>query len=885
MKILELRALRGPNYWSVHRQKLIAMRLDIESLEKRPTNEIEGFPERLEAMFPEMYEHQCSENRDGGFFFRVREGTWIGHVVEHIALEIQKLAGMDVRFGRTRETNVKGVYNVVFSYMEENVGLFAAMVSVDIARKLVDGEAYDIEADIQKMREMRDRERLGPSTGAIVEEAAARGIPYSRLNNSSLVMLGYGVNQKRVQATISSTTSNIAVDIACDKEETKNLLKKANVPIPDGLMVRYEDELEEAINTLKYPIVIKPINGNHGKGATININNWEEALDALDYAQEYSKKVIVEKFIHGHDFRLLVINYKLVAAAKRTPAYVMGDGKLTIQELINIINSDPKRGYGHENILTVITVDGSTYDILDKKGLSLDSVLPEGEILYLKKTANLSTGGTSTDVTDLVHPYNVFLAERIARIIGLDICGIDIMATDIATPINENGGTVLEVNAAPGFRMHVAPTEGLPRNVAAPVIDMLFPPGTEATIPIVAVTGTNGKTTTTRLIAHMMKNIGHKVGYTTTEGIYIQNMMMMEGDCTGPQSAEFVLRDPAVDFAVLECARGGILRAGLGFEKCDIGIVTNVTEDHLGLKDIETLDEMAMVKSVIPETVKREGFAILNADDDRVYNMCRGLECNVALFSLDENNPRIIQHCINGGIAAFTENGYITISKGGWKIRIEKIVNVPLTMSGKASFMVQNILPAVITGFVRSLTVEDIKVALQTFIPSPTTTPGRMNLFQFREYNIMVDYAHNPSSFQAIGKYLEKITEFPKIGIIAAIGDRRDEDIISIGRISAQIFDEIIIRYGKNLRGRTPDEIVELLQSGIYQERPEMKLKIIPGEKESISYAIDNAEKGAFIIVCTEEGQSALEIIRKYKEEEDQKFLIEEDLMVLQEQE
>jgi cyanophycin synthetase len=869
MKIREIRAMRGPNYWSIRRHFLIVMKLDLEDMEERPTNKIVGFRQRLEKMFPSLHTHHCSEGHAGGFFKRVDEGTWMGHVVEHIALEIQTLAGMDVGFGRTRSTAEPGVYNVVFTYMEEKVGIYAAKAAVRIAEALVEGLEYDLEEDLQKMREIREDERLGPSTGSIVQEAQARGIPWIRLNRNSLVMLGYGKNQKRIQATITSQTSSIAVEIACDKEDTKNLLEAANIPVPRGRIIYDEEDLDAAIASIGYPLVLKPINGNHGRGATINIKTRPEAIEALAVAKKISRSVICEKFITGFDHRLLVIDYRFVAAAKRTPALVTGDGKSTIRQLIDEVNKDPRRGYGHEKVLTSIKVDDNTMQILNEKGLTVDSVIPKGEVLFLKSTANISTGGTATDVTDLVHPHNVFMAERIARIIGLDICGIDIMTDDISESLTESGGAILEVNAAPGFRMHLAPTDGLPRNVAEPVIDMLFPPGQPFRIPIVAVTGTNGKTTTTRLIAHMAKTVGNNVGFTTTDGIYIQNIMMQRGDCTGPQSAEFVLKDPTVDFAVLECARGGILRAGLGFHRCDIGIVTNVAADHLGLRDINTLDDMARVKSVVVDSVRDEGTAILNADDELVANMARNLKCKIAYFSMDEKNPLIREHCNKGGLAAIAENGYITICKGNWKIRVEKIVNIPLTFRGKAVFMVQNILPAVLTGFIRNFKIEDIRLALETFIPSPVQTPGRMNLFEFRKFSVMVDYAHNPAGFQAIARFLEKIEAKPKIGIIAGVGDRRDEDIISLGALAAKMFDEIIIRQDRNLRGRSEHDIIDLMVKGIQSVDTGRKYHVIPSEKEAIEFAFKTAKKGSFIIICSDVVPDALDQVMRYKEEED----------------
>ncbi|MBL7926062.1 MAG: cyanophycin synthetase [Bacteroidia bacterium] len=870
MRILEIRAMRGPNYWSIRRHKLIVMKLDLEDLEEKPTNLIEGFPERLERALPSMFSHRCSEDYEGGFFHRVRTGTWMGHVAEHVALEIQSMAGMDTGFGRTRSTGEYGVYNVVFSYVEEKVGVYAAKAAIRICQAIVDNKPYDLEEDITKMREIREDERLGPSTGSIVEEAAARGIPWVRLNRHSLVQLGYGMNQKRIQATVASTTGSIAVEIACDKEDTKNLLEAQSIPVPRGRIIYTEEELKDAIDDIRFPLVLKPINGNHGRGATINVRSWEDALTALAVAKKVSRGVIVEKYITGYDHRILVINYKFEAAAKRTPAAVIGDGKQNIQQLINLVNKDPRRGYGHEKVLTSIKVDESTLAILTEKNLTLESVLPLGEELWLKRTANLSTGGTSTDVTDIVHPYNVFMCERIARILGLDICGIDIMTPDISQPLTAVGGAVLEVNAAPGFRMHIAPTEGLARNVAAPVVDMLFPPGSNARIPIVAVTGTNGKTTTTRLIAHMCKYMGHKVGFTTTDGIYIQNHMLQQGDCTGPQSAEFVLKDPTVDFAVLECARGGILRAGLGFHKCDIGIVTNVAADHLGLKGINNIEEMARVKGVVVESVTPNGYAILNADDPLVASMSDHVNCKVAYFSLDENNPVLRKHCERGGLAAVAENGFVTIMRGTWKMRVDKIVNIPLTFSGKAIFMIQNILPAVLTGFIRNFKIEDIKLALETFIPSPAQTPGRMNLFQFKNFNVMVDYAHNPAGFMAISKFLDRIEAKPKVGIIAGVGDRRDEDIMQLGIISAQMFDEIIIRQDKNLRGRSETEIIELMMKGIHSIDNKKAVSTFKSERDAIEHAIKNAKKGAFIVICSDVVPAALEQIMDYKEKEDQ---------------
>ncbi|HMR93195.1 MAG TPA: cyanophycin synthetase [Chitinophagaceae bacterium] len=871
MRILEIKVLRGPNYWSVRRPRLIQMKLDLEEMEQKPTNLIPGFRQRLEQLLPSLYEHRCSEGVPGGFFSRVDEGTWMGHVIEHIALELQTLAGMDCGFGRTRSTGEReGVYHVIFDYMEEDAGVYTAKAAVRIAEALIEGREYDLEKDIQSLREIREDTRLGPSTGCIVEEAAKRGIPYIRLNKQSLVQLGYGVNQKRIRATIASTTSNIAVDIACDKEETKALLEAAEIPVPKGMVIRTEAGLKDAVDKYGYPLVIKPIDGNHGKGNTTNITTWEQAVKALEAAKQYSRSVIVERFITGFDFRCLVINYKFICAALRTPAAVTGDGVHSIQWLIDETNKDPRRGYGHEKVLTQITIDQFTQKMLDEKGYTPDTIPAKGELVLLKPTANLSTGGTSTDVTDEVHPANIFMCERIARIIGLDICGIDIMASDLRTPVSENGGAILEVNAAPGFRMHIEPSEGLPRNVAEPVVDMLFPKGSAGRIPIIAVTGTNGKTTTTRLTAHIAKNANKKVGYTTSDGVYIQNQLMMKGDCTGPVSSAFVLKDPTVDFAVLECARGGLLKAGLAFQNCDVAIVTNVAADHMGLSGINTLEQMAKVKAVVPETVFPHGYAILNADDDLVYKMKEGLSCNVALFSMDETNPRIKRHCAKGGLATVFENGYISIMKGNWKIRVMAVKDIPLTYEGKAVHNIQNCLPAVLATYLfRDISIEDIRSALTSFIPSSTQTPGRLNFFHFKNFSILADFAHNPHGLKLLCDFVSKLDYPARIGVISGTGDRRDEDIRELGEISAQYFDEIIIRCDKNLRGRTADEIIGLLKEGIEKINPSVPTRVIANENEALEYIYANPKSGALYTIMCDVVAGALDKIRELKEREE----------------
>ncbi|RZJ37868.1 MAG: cyanophycin synthetase [Chryseobacterium sp.] len=852
----------------MRRKKLIQMRLDLEEMENFPTNKIEGFRERIEKLIPSLVTHRCSEGTHGGFFHRIETGTWMGHVIEHIALEIQTLAGMECGFGRTRETKSPGIYNVVFDYIEENTGIYAAEQAVEIAFALIKGDEYDINACIQRLKEIRERVRLGPSTGSIVQEAVSRKIPWIRLGSNSLVQLGYGVNQQRFQATITGNTSSIAVDIACNKELTKRMLHEAAIPVPIGDLVTNEEQLQSVINKIQYPVVIKPLDGNHGKGSSINVSDWEVAKIGLEHAQKYSNKVIVEKYITGYDFRVLVINNKMVAAARRVPAHVVGDGEMNLQQLIDKENQDPRRGYGHENVLTEIAVDKDTTELLDKLHYTLASVPQKGEVVYLKSTANLSTGGTSIDVTDMVHPENITMAERISKIIGLDVCGIDIMAENLTQPLKESGGAIIEVNAAPGFRMHLAPSEGLPRNVAAPVVDMLYPQGKQFTIPIIAVTGTNGKTTTTRLISHIVKNNGYRVGFTTSDGIYIQNTMLTKGDTTGPISAEFILKDPTVEFAVLETARGGILRSGLGFSQCDIGVLTNIKEDHLGLNDIHSLRDLTKVKRVVLDSVKKNGWSVLNAEDEYSMRIINDLPSNVAIFSLDENNEHIKKFAKEGRITCVYEEGYVTIKKGDWKIRIGKAKDFPITMEGKARFMIDNVLAASLACYLQGFGIEDISNSLRTFIPSAQLTPGRLNIFKFKNFKVLIDFAHNPAGYEAIEDYLKNVESTKKIGIISGVGDRRDEDIRLCGKIAGRMFDHIIIRNEKHLRGRTEEEINGLIIDGMQASGRDVSYETIPKEIEALKHAMGMAEEGTFITALSDVISNAIDLVQEYQARE-----------------
>ncbi|MEW6494365.1 MAG: cyanophycin synthetase, partial [Cyanobacteriota bacterium] len=830
MRILKIQTLRGPNYWSIRRHKLVVMRLDLEELAEKPSNEISGFYEGLVAVLPSLEEHCCSPGVRGGFLSRVAQGTMMGHIIEHVALELQELVGMRVGFGRTRETSTPGVYQVVIEYLDEQAGRYAARAAVRVCQSIIDTGTYpqsELEQDLKDLRDLARDAALGPSTETIVKEAEARDMPWIQLSARAMLQLGYGVHQKRIQATLSDFSGILAVELACDKEGTKQILRDAGVPVPQGTVINYLDELESAIEEVGgYPIVIKPLDGNHGRGITIDINHWDEAEKAYDVARAISRGVIIERYYRGRDHRILVINGKVVAVAERVPAHVVGDGKSTVQELIDETNRDPSRGEGHDNVLTKITVDRNSVSLLQRQGYTLDTVLDPGEVCYLRATANLSTGGIAVDRTDDIHPENVWLAQRVAKIIGLDIAGIDVVTADITKPLQEVDGVIVEVNAAPGFRMHVCPSVGLPRNVAAPVLDMLFPNGSTGRIPIISITGTNGKTTTTRLIAHIYRQTGRVVGYTTTDGIYIDDHLVQKGDTTGPQSAQVILKDPTVEVAVLETARGGILRSGLAFDKCDVGVVLNVAADHLGIGDIDTIEQLAHLKSVVAETVRINGYAVLNADDPLVAAMAERVRGQVAYFAMNPENELVKTHTSKGGLAAVYENGFLSILKGDWTLRIDQAVNVPVTMGGRAPFMIANALAASLAAFAQGVPIEAIRAALTTFRASVSQTPGRMNLFNLGRYHALVDYAHNPASYEAVGSF---VRNWPgeRIGVVGGPGDRRDEDFIELGKLAARIFDRIIIKEDDDLRGRSSGDASELICKGIIQEKPDSQYQVI----------------------------------------------------------
>ncbi len=847
IRLLETLVLKGPNFWSY--RPSVWMKIDLGRYAERPTSQIRGFRERLERLLPGLQEHHCSEGRPGGFLFRVDEGTWLGHVAEHVAIAIQNAAGIPVSFGRTRETRTPGVYNLVYEMEEERTGVRAGKLALDVVEACAEDEVRDLDLEerIDDIKRLREKWSLGPSTGSIVQKAVARGIPYLRMNDRSLVMLGTGVHQKRIQATIASTTGHLGVEIAGDKDTTKRLLGEHGVPVPKGYVAEDEEDAVAIAEKLGWPVVVKPLDASHGRGILTNIRSEDELRLAYKDAAKFSEEVIVEQFLEGHDFRFVCVNGKFICAAQRVPAFVTGDGRSTIRELVAVTNRDPRRGIGHEKVLTRIEIEDLTLALLRRRGLTPDSVPKEGETVYLKATANLSTGGISRDVTDSVHPSNIHLMERISRIVGLDIIGIDVISPTVEKPLAEVGGGIVEVNAAPGFRMHTHPSEGTPRDVAGAVVEMLFPPGTATRIPIVSVTGTNGKTTTTRLLAHIARYAGHTVGLTTTEGVYVNSETILKGDCTGPSSAQAILRDPTVTFAALETARGGLLRFGLGYDWANVGVVTNIAEDHLGLRDMDTLDDLAKAKALVIERVFPEGHAVLNAEDRFCEYMAGRTRAKVALFSLDPQNPRLAAHVAAGGLGAVMDrHDTLCLYRSTLRIPVVHARQIPVTFDGRARHNIANALAAALAAFCAGIELDDIRGGLTTFHPSPFQAPGRANVYEFRDFKLMIDYCHNAHGMQFVGPFLSSMRKpgARVMCVLNAPGDRRDEDYEAMGKAAAPHFDVVILRDDEDLRGRAPGEVAGLLRDALVRHgmKPE-QVEMAKNETEAVKRLIAACRK------------------------------------------
>jgi cyanophycin synthetase len=863
MKILESRSYMGPNLYANFR--VIRFDLDLGVLEYHPSAEIPEFVDKLLEHIPSLEEHGCSYREKGGLIRRLREdrGTWMGHVLEHVALEIQNLAGADVTFGKTRGTGVKGRYHVVYEYEEPWVGERAGKLALRLLHHIIPQDlcdGADTEADFNFQEEMEDfikrseRRAFGPSTGSLVKKAEDRGIPWLRLNQYSLVQFGHGKYQRRIQATITSETRHISVEIASDKEETNKILRDVGLPVPKQIDCYREEGAVRAARKIGFPVVIKPYNANHGRGVSIGLNNNEEVRVAFAKAREHSRCVLVESYIRGFDHRMLVIDGELVAVAKRVPGHIIGDGKHTIEQLVDLVNQDPRRGIGHEKVLTRLELDHQAIRLIDVASYTKETVLQVGEIFYLRSTGNLSTGGTAIDMTDTCHPDNRDMAVRAAKTIGLDVAGVDFLTPDITRSYKEIGGGICEVNAAPGFRMHLAPSEGESRDVAEKVIDMLFPKDSPSRIPIAAVTGTNGKTTTTRMLAHINKMSGETVGMTTSDGIYIDGRKTVEGDLTGPVSAQMVLRDPSISVAILETARGGLLRAGLGYKAPDVACCLNVSADHLGLKGINTLEQLAEVKRIPVEVAKDT--AVLNADDINCLKMAVHTEAkHICYVTADPQNRLVRQHIRSGGRAVALEDGIngqmISIYDKGAHMPLLWTHLIPATLEGRAMHNVQNAMFASAMAFSLGVSLENIRQGLRTFDTSFFQAPGRMNIFDKLGYKVILDYGHNPAAVGAMCSLVERLgCDGKKVCVLSAPGDRRDEDIAEIARLASGHFDQYICREDDRTRGRPSGEVPALLQKGLITNGvQEDQIMLISSEMEAVETALNVCQKGDLLLI------------------------------------
>ena len=865
MKIESTNVFVGPNTWAHF--PVIRHVIDLGELEYWPSAKLgEDFVAPLLDALPGLHEHGCSYGEPGGFVRRLREddGTWMGHIMEHVAIELQNVAGSEVTFGRTRSIEGRdGVYNMVFQYKDRAVGLNASVLAMELLQsllpnKLRSGKAPEDEWNFAEQRDRfiraAQRRALGPSTASLVRAAEERNIPWLRLNDYSLVQFGHGRYQQRIQATTTGNTSNIAVELASDKEETNGILRDLGLPVPRQYIVRRSSQAKRAAERIGFPVVLKPLAGNHGRGVSINLKSSAEVEVAFDKAAEHGRSIVVESYIEGFDHRLLVINGELVAAAKRVPGHVVGDGKHSIEQLVDIVNEDPRRGVGHEKVLTRLEFDHQAERLLGKLGYDKDTVPAKDEVVYLRSTANLSTGGTAIDVTDTIHPDNREMAIRAIKAIGLDIGGVDFLCNDITESYREAGGGICEVNAGPGFRMHVAPSEGTSRDVGGAVVGMLFPPDAPSRIPIAAVTGTNGKTTTSRMLAHILKLSGHTVGQTSTDGVYIDGNLSVPGDMTGPVAAQMILRDPSVDAAVMEVARGGMLRAGLGFQTCNVACCINVAADHLGLRGIDTLEQLAEVKRV-PVEIATDA-AVLNADDAHCLQMADYTEAErLCYVTMNPGHPLVKQHIQAGGQAFVLEQGMnghmITIYDNESHTPLLWTHLIPATVEGRAMHNVQNAMFAAALAYNMDVSLEDIRHGLRTFDSSFFQAPGRMNIYDEHPFKVILDYAHNPAAVRAVCDTVDRFEiDGRKIVVLAAPGDRRDEDIHEIAAAAAGHFDHFICRRDDNLRGRGEDEVAvmlknRLLEEGVAAER----IEVVPDEQEATSRALEIAAAGDLILV------------------------------------
>lgn len=874
MRIRSIRTIAGPNIYS-HRPVLI-LHLSLDELDGRETREFAGFNERLRQLLPGIEEHYCSRAKPGGFLERLAEGTYFGHVVEHVALELTGLAGVPVFHGKTRTARQHGGYYVVVEYQAEQGTRYLLQTAVELVAALLKNEEFPLKDRVEEARRIISATEFGPSTRAIVAAAERRGIPWRRLGNDSLVQFGYGRQRKLIQAAMTGATSAVAVDIASNKHLTKCLLEEAGIPVPTGEIVISPEEAVTVWKRIGHSVVIKPMNGFQGKGVSLYLTSAAQIEAAFRLARNYSEKIIIEEQLKGRDYRVLVVNGKVIAASERIPAHIVGDGARTIAELIEVLNQDPQRGDGHDKPLTRVTVHAALLGYLEKCGLTLDSRPRQGERVFLRECANLSTGGTARDVTHQMHPRIAAMCERAAQVIGLDICGIDLILGDIGAPLRSGDG-VVEVNAAPGLRMHLSPSEGIGRDVGEAIIEMLYPSHTSADttendragrIPIVSVTGTNGKTTITRMIGHILGSTGKIVGMTTTDGIHVNNQMIVKGDTTGPRSARAVLADPAVEIAVLETARGGIVRAGLGYDWSDISVISNIRFDHIGQDGIESLDDLVFIKSLVAERVRAGGTLILNADDERLAQLMEiprinKVEKKVVYFSMHPLHVVIRRHLDSGGTAFLLNNGWMVEARGPRETRILRAADIPITFNGAANFQIANALAAVAACRAYGMESELIARALRNFHPA-SNNPGRAGLYEVTSGYVLVDYGHNPDAFEAVCRMAAGWRGCRVTGVIGVPGDRDDEVVRQAGRAAATGFHKLVIKEDRDLRGRRPGEIARLLLDAVREESPGLECQIVLDEAEALRTALRELQPGEVIVLFYEKLDSVLRTLQEY---------------------
>lgn len=868
MKVNRVRYLKGPNYFN-YRPTFWA-ELDLEALEFQPSHMLPGFSDALLTLLPTLKKHTCSRGYEGAFAERLYEGTWMGHIIEHIAIELQNLAGIDVKHGKTITSQKEGIYFVTFEYKEPESARLSFDFAMEICERIINGEAVlPIKDYIDKISAAYYENKLGPSTEAIFDAAVRAKIPAERIGKDSLVRLGTGIKQKYVQATISSQTSYLAVENSCDKQVTKDLLSAAGLPVPKGELVSSTEELLMAAERIGYPLVTKPLNGRQGQGVITNIANKSELLSVSACMNMNGEEYIVERFYQGDDFRLLVVNDQLIAASLRLPPFIIGNGEDSIARLIDKENENPLRGDGHEKAMTKIPLNSTVTCFLEKQGYSLNHIPEMGQVIQVAGNANLSTGGQAIDVTDEVHPTVRELAIQAAKAVGLDIAGIDMISKDIRAPFDPDTSAILEVNAAPGIRMHHYPGKGKKRDVGKAIVDYLFKDRSEAAIPVVAVTGTNGKTTTVRMVKHFLEGKYTTVGMTNSDGVYIGSQCIDQGDCSGPISARKVLANPGVEAAVLETARGGILREGLAFRYCDVGIVTNVSEDHLGLDGIETFDQLVKLKRLIPEVVHEDGCCVLNADDPEVVKMADYTKGNKIFTSISSQNVHIRAAIMKMEEAWYVDpQGDIIHTKQGENTVFLPVKDIPITINGAAKHNISNLLQALAAASSQGVSMEILKEKALTFIPDFNQSRGRFNLIELEGRKLIVDYAHNRSGLGALFETVRSLNESNTITVVSAPGDRCNQDIFDMGFIAASNSDFLILKEDIDLRGRTQLEVPLLMKSTAEKALPAERIYVIPEELEAYNKAWELSKSGDTLLFLFEDFSLITKFINQINRQE-----------------